>query len=43
MIDGKLDDIAWRRAAWTTDFVDITRHVRSADNQVPSNVQARKA
>jgi hypothetical protein len=22
-IDGKLDDAAWRRAPWTTDFVDI--------------------
>ena len=22
-IDGKLDDPAWRRAPWTTDFVDI--------------------
>ena len=23
VIDGKLDDAAWERAAWTTDFVDI--------------------
>ncbi|WP_244502178.1 carbohydrate-binding family 9-like protein [Terriglobus roseus] len=24
VIDGKLDDAAWRQAPWTTDFVDIT-------------------
>ncbi|MCW5964360.1 MAG: carbohydrate-binding family 9-like protein [Bryobacterales bacterium] len=23
VVDGKLDDAAWRRAPWTTDFVDI--------------------
>ncbi len=23
-IDGKLDDAAWRRASWTSDFIDIT-------------------
>ena len=24
MIDGKLDEAAWRHAAWTSDFIDIT-------------------
>lgn len=29
-IDGKLDDVAWRRAAWTDDFADIEGDVRPA-------------
>ena len=24
VVDGKLDDAAWQRAAWTSDFIDIT-------------------
>ena len=29
-IDGKLDDAAWQKAAWTTDFVDIEGSVKPA-------------
>lgn len=40
-IDGRLDDAAWQGVAWTTDFVDITRHAVPAMNQVPTSLQTR--
>lgn len=40
-IDGKLDDPAWADAAWTSDFVDITRHTQSSRNLVPAAFQTR--
>ena len=40
-VDGKLDDAAWADAPWTTPMVDITHHAISAQNAVPSPLQAR--
>ena len=42
VIDGRLDDAAWQTSAWTTSFVDITRHyTRPALNVVPQDLQTR--
>jgi hypothetical protein len=40
-IDGKLDDLAWESAEWTSAMVDITRHENQQLNAVPSDVNAR--